>query len=122
MSSALNLRSGFSRIPSRSIPNSHLHGRIIRSGARNEIQGNAGALLKAAHGALATLDGWDHDRIEQCIRGVAETNEVKLGKLAQPLRAALTGRTTSPGIFDVLALLGRDESLARIADQMEPTE
>ena len=46
----------------------------------------------------------------------------KLGKLAQPLRAALTGRTTSPGIFDVLALLGRDESLARIADQMEPTE
>ena len=43
---------------------------------------------------------------------------VKLGKLAQPLRAALTGKTTSPGIFDVLALLGQDESLARIADQM----
>ena len=48
---------------------------------------------------------------------------VKLGKLAQPLRAALTGRTTSPGIFDVLALLGQGESLARIADQMvEPNE
>ena len=43
---------------------------------------------------------------------------MKLGKLAQPLRAALTGRTTSAGIFDVLAVLGRDESLARIADQM----
>jgi glutamyl-tRNA synthetase len=43
---------------------------------------------------------------------------VKLGKLAQPLRAALTGRTTSPGIFDVLELLGREESLGRIADQM----
>ena len=43
---------------------------------------------------------------------------VKLGKLAQPLRAALTGRTTSPGIFDVLVLLGQGESLARIADQM----
>jgi glutamyl-tRNA synthetase len=41
-----------------------------------------------------------------------------LGKLAQPLRAALTGQTTSPGIFDVLALLGRDESLARIRDQL----
>jgi glutamyl-tRNA synthetase len=41
---------------------------------------------------------------------------VKLGQVAQPLRAALTGRATSPGIFDVLALLGRDESLARIAD------
>ena len=48
---------------------------------------------------------------------------VKLGKLAQPLRAALTGRTTSPGIFDVLVLLGQGESLARIADQMvEPNE
>ena len=54
---------------------------------------------------------------------VAEAQGVKLGKLAQPLRAALTGRTTLPGIFDVLVLLGRDESLARIADQMlEPNE
>jgi glutamyl-tRNA synthetase len=43
---------------------------------------------------------------------------LKLGKLAQPLRAALTGRATSPGIFDVLAILGRDESLARIGDQV----
>jgi len=42
---------------------------------------------------------------------------VKLGAIAQPLRAAMTGKTTSPGIFDVLAVLGRDESLARIADQ-----
>jgi glutamyl-tRNA synthetase len=42
---------------------------------------------------------------------------LKLGKVAQPLRAALTGRTTSPGIFDVLTILGREESLARIADQ-----
>ena len=44
-----------------------------------------------------------------------------LGKLAQPVRAALTGKTTSPGIFDVLALLGRDESLARIGDRMTAT-
>ena len=56
-------------------------------------------------------------------REVAEAEGVKLGKLAQPLRAALTGRTTSPGIFDVLALLGKSESLARIEDQMlEPNE
>ena len=52
------------------------------------------------------------------MREVAERNSLKLGKLAQPLRAALTGKTTSPGIFDVLVLLGKDESLARIADQM----
>jgi glutamyl-tRNA synthetase len=57
------------------------------------------------------------------VRKVAETKAIKLGKLAQPLRAALTGKTTSPGIFDVLVLLGKDESLARIADQMlEPIE
>jgi glutamyl-tRNA synthetase len=42
--------------------------------------------------------------------------EIKLGAIAQPLRAALTGRVVSPGIFDVLAVLGREESLARIAD------
>ena len=56
------------------------------------------------------------------MREVAETAGLKLGKLAQPLRAALTGQTTSPGIFDVLALLGKDESLARIADQMAGAE
>ena len=51
------------------------------------------------------------------VRRVAEESGLKLGQVAQPLRAALTGRKTSPGIFDVLALLGREESLARIADQ-----
>ena len=51
------------------------------------------------------------------MRRFAEQNGLKLGQAAQPLRAALTGRVTSPGIFDVLAVLGRDESLARIADQ-----
>ena len=49
------------------------------------------------------------------MREVAEAEGVKLGQVAQPLRAALTGRATSPGIFDVLVLLGREESLARIA-------
>jgi len=79
-------------------------------------------LLAAAHNSLAALAKWDGESLEAAIREVAESHGVKLGKLAQPLRAALTGRTTSPGIFDVLALLGRDESLARIADQMEPKE
>lgn len=81
------------------------------------------ALLARAHGALAGVAEWNHDCLERAIREVAEEAGVKLGKLAQPLRAALTGRTTSPGIFDVLALLGQGESLARIADQMvEPNE
>jgi len=79
-------------------------------------------LLRSAHAALGALAQWDMPSLEAAIREVAEGSGVKLGKLAQPLRAALTGRTTSPGIFDVLALLGREESLARIADQMEPNE
>ena len=51
------------------------------------------------------------------MRNFAEQNNLKLGAVAQPLRVALTGRTTSPGIFDVLAVLGREECLARLADQ-----
>src|SRR5688572_11974212 len=81
------------------------------------------AHLALAHGALSSLASWDHDSTDAAVRKVADQAGLKLGKLAQPLRAALTGKTTSPGIFDVLALLGRDESLARIADQMvEPNE
>ena len=79
-------------------------------------------MLHVAHDKLGALVEWEAASLEGVIREVAESQGVKLGKLAQPLRAALTGRTTSPGIFDVLALLGRDESLARIADQMEPKE
>jgi glutamyl-tRNA synthetase len=83
---------------------------------------DARSLLAAAHKSLVALAKWDAESLDAGIREVAESSGVKLGKLAQPLRAALTGRTTSPGIFDVLALLGREESLARIADQMEPNE
>jgi len=79
----------------------------------------ARSILASAHAKLVALANWDAPVLEAAIREVAESTGVKLGKLAQPLRAALTGRTTSPGIFDVLVLLGRDESLARIADQME---
>jgi glutamyl-tRNA synthetase len=86
------------------------------------LTSEARTLLGLAHASLVALANWDGPSLEAAIREVAEGNGVKLGKLAQPLRVALTGRTTSPGIFDVLALLGRDESLARIADQTEPKE
>jgi glutamyl-tRNA synthetase len=65
---------------------------------------------------------WTKEATEQAVRGVSEAAGVKLGQVAQPLRAALTGRATSPGIFDVLVLLGREESLARIGDQMSNGE
>ena len=83
------------------------------------LGGDARSLLERAHAALAQSTNWEHDALDSAVRNVAEEAGVKLGKLAQPLRAALTGKTTSPGIFDVLALLGREESLARIADQMK---
>ena len=76
------------------------------------------ANLALAHQALGALPQWDHDSIDAAVREVADNAGLKLGKHAQPLRAALTGKTTSPGIFDVLILLGQQESLARIADQM----
>lgn len=82
------------------------------------LAGDARALLAAAHAALDALPKWDTEAIERAVREVAEDRGVKLGQVAQPLRAALTGRRTSPGIFDVLALIGREESLARIADQI----
>jgi glutamyl-tRNA synthetase len=83
------------------------------------LTAEAREMLHRTHEQLAAIAEWDAASVEAAIREVAEGTGVKLGKLAQPLRAALTGRTTSPGIFDVLVLLGRNESLARIADQME---
>ena len=78
--------------------------------------------LAEAVSAFAALPEWTSTAIEEVVRAVAERHGLKLGKLAQPLRAALTGRTTSPGIFDVLLHLGRDESMGRIRDQLEPSE
>src|SRR5690606_19957313 len=60
---------------------------------------------------------WTADAIESEVRSFAESAGVKLGGIAQPLRAALTGRTVSPPVFDVMAVLGREEALARIRDQ-----
>ncbi|MBY9061787.1 glutamate--tRNA ligase [Sphingomonas yunnanensis] len=80
------------------------------------LAGEAPALLERLHAALDAVHNWDTETTEAAVRQVAEAAGVKLGQVAQPLRAALTGRKTSPGIFDVLVLLGRDESLARIAD------
>ena len=76
------------------------------------------AILASLHPVLAALDDWQLETIETSIREFTEQQELKLGGVAQPLRAALTGRTTSPGVFDVLAVLGKDECLTRIEQQM----
>src|SRR5882762_7039366 len=67
--------------------------------------------------ALQAVTPWTSETTEAAMRAFAESNSLKLGAVAQPLRAALTGRTTSPGIFDVLAVLGKQECLARLGDQ-----
>jgi len=67
---------------------------------------------------LEGLDEWTHATIEQAARDFAEAGDLKLGKLAQPLRAALTGSTISPGIFDVMEVLGRQETIDRLKDAL----
>jgi len=86
------------------------------------LAGDAPRLLGLAWASLKALDEWTAVATEAAVRGTAESAGAKLGQVAQPLRAALTGRATSPGIFDVLVLLGREESLARIADRMDGAE
>ncbi len=67
---------------------------------------------------LEALESWDVAALETAVRDYAESADISLGKIAQPLRAALTGTPNSPGIFDCLYALGRNESLARITDQI----
>jgi glutamyl-tRNA synthetase len=78
---------------------------------------DARAILGDLNGVLSGVADWKAEPLEAAVKAYAEDKDLKLGKVAQPLRAALTGRGTSPGIYDVLVALGRDESLARIADQ-----
>ena len=83
-----------------------------------EILARSGRLhLKNLLPRLTALADWTAASTEAVVRAYAEDEGAKLGVVAQPLRAALTGRSTSPGIFDVLSVLGREESLGRIADQ-----
>ena len=73
-------------------------------------------LIGTLKGILGEVSPWTAETTENAIRTFAEQGSLKLGAIAQPLRVALTGRTTSPGIFDVLAVLGKDECLARLGD------
>ena len=76
-------------------------------------------LLSSVRNTLASVDTWEPPVMEEALRILAERRGVGAGKLFQPLRVALTGLTVSAGIFDVLALLGRDRALARIDDAIK---
>ncbi len=77
---------------------------------------DARAMIADLLPVLEAVEPWQQGNLEEAVRGFAERRGLKLGSVAQPLRAALTGRTTSPGIFDVLRVLDKPESLARLRD------
>jgi glutamyl-tRNA synthetase len=81
------------------------------------LEGDAKMHLAVLAERFSAAAKWEPAELEAATRAYAEEAGAKLGNVAQPLRAALTGRTTSPPVFDVLHVLGREESLARIADQ-----
>ena len=78
-----------------------------------EARSNIAAFIENLQG----LSDWTVENIDTAARAFAEAKGLKLGKVAQPLRAALTGRTVSPGIFEVMVLIGKEEALARLSDQ-----
>ncbi len=86
--------------------------------ARALLSDEGRARLAGVRPRLEAVTDWSAASTEGAVRHYAETAGCKLGQVAQPLRAALTGRTTSPPLFDVMAVLGRDETLARLGDQM----
>lgn len=85
--------------------------------AQKLLDENGRAVIGKLVPALEKVDTWEIEPLEGAVRGFAEEAELKLGKVAQPMRAALTGGSTSPGIFDVLVSLGREEALGRLRDQ-----
>ncbi len=82
------------------------------------VQGDGREHLDALRGRLADVVTWNVEALENAVRTYAEFAGIKLGKAAQPLRAALTGRVVSPSIFEVIEILGRDEVLGRLDDAL----
>lgn len=82
------------------------------------MDAGARASLAALLPRLEAAPEWTAPALEALVRGFAEETGAKLGKVAQPLRSALTGRSVSPPVFDVMAVLGREETLARLGEQI----
>jgi glutamyl-tRNA synthetase len=87
--------------------------RTLDAAGEKLLTPEARLLMKRTLAALAKTD-WSGPKLEEAARAFAEAEGTKLGQVAQPLRAAITGRATSPPLFEMMAILGRDESTARI--------
>jgi glutamyl-tRNA synthetase len=90
---------------------------VLDASAAAHLTPDARSMIGTLLPQLEANNAWNATSTEADVRAFAEAKGLKLGAVAQPLRAALTGRTTSPPIFDVLAVLGKSESLARLRDQ-----
>lgn len=90
----------------------------IDASAAGQLTPEARAMIGEFTEVLRGLNDWTVEAIDGAARVFAESHGLKLGKVAQPLRAALTGRTVSPGIFEVMVLIGRQETLDRLTDQV----
>ncbi|SDE07783.1 glutamate--tRNA ligase [Rhodospira trueperi] len=84
--------------------------------AKKQVTGDGAETLALLRDRLGAVEPWDREALEADARAVAEDRGLKLGKVAQPLRAALTGSTVSPPIFEVMEIMGRNETLARVDD------
>ncbi|KZB72799.1 MULTISPECIES: glutamate--tRNA ligase [Thalassospira] len=82
--------------------------------AQSLIDGAPEGLFKELANSLEALDSWTEEDVDASVRAIAEKFELKLGKVAQPLRAVLTGSNSSPGIFEVMIVLGKTQTLKRI--------
>jgi glutamyl-tRNA synthetase len=87
-------------------------------GAAKLLASATPGLLDRARARFAAQDDWTAAALEQVARELAESEAAKLGQIAQPLRAAVTGSAQSPGLFEVLEVLGRQEVLGRIDDAL----
>ena len=92
---------------------------VLSGDAARILDDQAAERLGRLRADLEALADWSADAVEEAARAAAQRDGVKLGRIAQPLRAALTGATASPGLFEVMEVLGRDESLGRLDDALQ---
>lgn len=88
----------------------------INQKAEKSLDSEARERLGRLSVSLKELTHWSEESINEAIHAFADKEEIKLGQIAQPMRAALTGTTVSPGIFEVAAVLGQDEAIGRLND------
>ena len=127
--SAMRLKKGISSLKKRAktivelIEGAEIYARLrpfeLDKNALELIEGDGIEHLRNLRIVLAGLDDWEVQGLQENIRKYSDDLGTKLGKITQPLRAALSGRVTSPSLFEVMEIIGRDETLARIDDVLK---